>query len=280
VNTETSSTGRLVRRFSIKVDQETHEYDIYTKEGFRVLTDLWIRSGWENGLPFSLAWMGVPVIQLAEDLCMIQDVIFRTKPDVIVETGTAYGGSAVFYASMLEILGKGRVISIDVEDHLLAIQGHPMASRITLLKGSSADDAVVARVRDLIRPGETVLVALDSDHSRRHVRSEMEKLGGLVTPGSYLVVFDGVMEMLLDAPSGSPDWKEDNPAAAVREFLAAHPEFEVDHSLNRLGATHCPGGFLRRLETGADAETQRVPPCSVLHKMGLRLGRRARAGRP
>src|SRR5262249_30572119 len=159
------------------------------------------------------------------------------------ETGTAHGGSAIFYASMLELLGKGRVMSIDVEIrkyNRLAILSHPMSKRLTLIEGSATDPAVVAQVRGLIRPPETVLVTLDSNPSRAHVRAELECYSSIVTPGSYVVVFDGLMDLLTDAPSGSPAWASDNPLAAARDFLAAHPDFEVDDYYNRLQITYCP----------------------------------------
>jgi len=125
---------------------------------------------------------------------------------------------------------------------------HPMNKRIQSLPGSSIDESILAEVRRGIGHGETVLVVLDSDHTAAHVRQELEMYAPLVTPGSYLVVFDGVMEMLADAPNGLPEWATDNPSAAVREFLGEHPEFEAEPRFNRLGATYAPGGFLRRRE--------------------------------
>jgi len=116
------------------------------------------------------------------------------------------------------------------------------------LAGSSTDEAVVAQVREMIRPEYKVLVTLDSDHTSTPVRQELERYSPFVTPASYIVVFDGVMEMLTDAPDGKPEWATDNPAAAVCDFLAQHTEFEIDFYYNRLAVTYCPGGFLRRKE--------------------------------
>ena len=121
-----------------------------------------------------------------------------------------------------------------------------MSRRISLIEGSSTDETVVDRVRGMIGPSDKVLVALDSNHTYAHVRRELEKYGPLVTPGSYIVVFDGVMEMVSDAPNGSPEWATDNPTSAIRDFLAEHDEFEVDPYYNRMGVTYCQGGFLRR----------------------------------
>lgn len=225
------------------------QVDIYSPEGFEVLSELWVRSGWQHRLSYRVTWMGIPIIQLPEDLLMMHEVIYKVRPDVVIETGTAHGGTAVFYASMLELLGRGRVISIDIEIrqyNRLAIQAHPLARRITLLEGSSVADEIVAQVRRMIRPDETVLVMLDSNHSAAHVRAEMEAYAPLVTPGSYLVVFDGIMPAVADAPGGKPEWASDNPTEAVKAFLASHREFEVDPYPNRLLVTYCPGGFLRR----------------------------------
>ena len=239
---------------TVETPEGLRDVDLYSEEGFEILSDLWVRSGWQQRLSYRLTWMGVPIIQLPEDMVMMQEVIYKVRPDVVVETGTAHGGTALFYATMLELLGRGRVISIDVEIrqyNRLAIQAHPMSKRITLVEGNSIADPVVQKVREMIRPDETVLVALDSNHSHAHVRSELESYAPLVTPGSYAVVFDGVMERLTDAPSGKPEWASDNPARAIRDFLQTHPEFEVDPYPNRLLATYCPGGFLhRKLEEG------------------------------
>ncbi|MCL4302440.1 MAG: class I SAM-dependent methyltransferase [Anaerolineae bacterium] len=233
----------------IATDSGQREIDIYSEEGFKVLAELWLKSAWERRISYQVTWLGIPIIQLPEDILMMQELIHKVRPDVIIETGIAHGGSAIFYASMLELLGKGQVISIDKEIRTynrLAIQSHPMSNRIMLIEGSSTDDEVLAQVRSSIQPRATVLVVLDSNHTYAHVREEMEKYSNLVTMGSYLVVFDGVMETLADAPNGSPTWSTDNPAAAVRDFLAEHPEFEVDPYYNRLAVSYCPDGFLKR----------------------------------
>ncbi len=238
------------------------EVDIYTEEGFRVLSNLWTRSGWQRRLSYELTWLGVPIIQLPEDLVMMQELIYKVRPEVIVETGTAHGGTAVFYASMLELLGKGRVISIDVEIrkyNRLAIQAHPMSRRIALLEGSSTDERLVSQVRGMIPSQAVVLVALDSNHTYAHVRRELEQYASLVTEGSYLVVFDGVMEWLTDAPNGKPEWARDNPAAAVRDFVATHREFVVDPYYHRLGVTYCQEGFLKRQDRHATGRQARKP---------------------
>lgn len=239
----------LGNKIQVKLPDGIAEIDIYTEEGCQILSNLWTRSGWQRKISYELTWLGIPIIQLPEDILMMQELIYKVRPDTIIETGTAHGGTAIFYASILDLLGKGQVISIDIEIrkyNSLAIQSHPMSRRISLIEGSSTDETVVDRVRGMIGPSDKVLVALDSNHTYAHVRRELEKYGPLVTPGSYIVVFDGVMEMVSDAPNGSPEWATDNPTSAIRDFLAEHDEFEVDPYYNRMGVTYCQGGFLRR----------------------------------
>ncbi|HEY3274287.1 MAG TPA: CmcI family methyltransferase, partial [Methanocella sp.] len=157
--------------------------------------------------------------------------IYRLKPDVIVETGVAHGGSLILYASLMRSVGKGRVLGIDIEikpHNRKAIETHELAEYITLIEGSSTDPAVIQKVRSLIKPGETVMVVLDSNHSKRHVFEELEQYHSLVTPGSYIVATDGIMKDLCDVPSGKDSWAQDNPCEAAREFLKIHPEFALE----------------------------------------------------
>ena len=228
--------------------------DVYTSEGFRELTRLWVKAGWQRKLSYELTWLGVPIIQLAEDILMMQELLYKIRPVVVVETGVAHGGSAILYASILEMLGRGRVIGIDVEIrkyNRLAIQAHPMSSRITLLEGSSTDESTFWHTQELIAGEEPVLVALDSNHSRDHVLRELELYSRLVSPGSYVVVFDTVMDLVADTPNGKSDWKLTGAGAGLRAFLETHPEFQIDPYYNRLGATYCENGFLRRLAESA-----------------------------
>jgi cephalosporin hydroxylase len=225
------------------------EVDIYAPEGHALLSNLWTRSGWQQKDSYEVTWLGIPIIQMPEDILMMQELIWKSRPDVIIECGVAHGGAAILYSSILELLGKGQVIGIDVEIrkyNRLAIQSHPMSKRLTLLEGSSVDPQMVQQVRRLIRPGDRVMVALDSNHSAAHVFKELSSYADMVTSGNYLVVFDGVMQVLTDAPGGSPSWETDNPWRAVQQFLAVRNDFEVDPYYNRLRVTYCPGGFLRR----------------------------------
>jgi len=229
---------------------------LYSAEAFAVLSRLWLKVGWVLKYSYTFTWMGRPVIQLPEDLVRIQELIFRVRPDVVVETGVAHGGSLVFYASLFRALGGGRVIGVDVEirpGNRAAIEAHPLASLITLIEGDSVAPATVARVRDAVGPGERALVVLDSSHTRAHVLAELEAYASLVAPGSYLVVADGIMADLHDVPRGRAEWRQDNPRAAAAEFARRHPEFALgepplpfDEGLVAGRVTHWPGGFLRR----------------------------------
>ena len=157
-------------------------------------------------------------------------MVVALKPDVIVETGVNRGGSAIFFASMCRLLGKGRVVSIDIQipaEVRQAVEQSPFSDLITLIEGDSASAEVVDQVKNRISKDEKVLVFLDSDHSKAHVLRELHAYSGMVTPGSYIVATDGVMQSLTDTPYGRKEWVEDNPAAAAREFAASHPEFII-----------------------------------------------------
>ena len=252
----TPQSAGLGRAITVSTPEGPQELDIYTEEGYRALAELFTRAGWQNRAPYEVTWLGVPVIQLPEDVVAMQELLWRVRPDVVVECGVAHGGALMLYASILELLGRGRVIGVDVEIrkyNRLAIQAHPLSRRITLIEGSSVDDATTEQVHASIRGGETVMVGLDSNHTRDHVSEELERYAPLVTPGSYVVVFDTVMPLVADSPRAGAGWADDNPLEAVREFLRSHPEFEVDETPHRLGVTHCHSGFLRRIDERGEA---------------------------
>jgi cephalosporin hydroxylase len=237
-------------RIKVITSEGQRELDIYSPEGFKVLANLFTRSGWQQKISYEPTWLGIPIIQTPEDISMMQEVIWKVRPDVIIECGVAHGGALVLYASILEMTGKGHVIGVDVEIrkyNRLALQSHPMSRRFTLIEGSSVDEATVQQVREMIRPDDRVMVTLDSNHTAAHVAQELSLYAPLVTPDSYLVVFDGVMQVLADAPGGSPSWDTDNPWQAVQQFISENADFEIDLYYNRLKVTHCPGGFLRRV---------------------------------
>lgn len=225
-------------------------------EAFEAVSAAWLRCGWDVKYVYGFSWFGRPIIQLPEDLVRMQEVVWRLRPDVIVETGVAHGGSLVFYAGLFAAMGHGRVIGVDIEirpPNRAAIEAHPLAPRIALVEGSSVAPETVAAVRARIAPGERVLVVLDSNHSRAHVRAELELYAPLVSPGSYIVVCDGSMAAFAGSPRGRPEWAHDNPTAAATDFLAAsgefveeEPPFPFNEGAVRARVTYWPRCFLRR----------------------------------
>lgn len=236
---------------------QSRTLNLYSKAAFEAISRHWVRVGWNQKYQYTFSWMGRPVIQLPEDMIRMQEVIFQVKPDVIIETGVAHGGSLIFYSSLCKAMDKGRVIGIDIEirpHNRAAIEAHPLHDRITLIEGSSTAPNIVAQVRALVKPGETVLVILDSNHTYAHVHDELVAYAGLVTPGSYIVATDGIMFDLADVPRGTPGWATDNPSFAARDFAAKHPEFAIEQpawpfneSALDQNITHWPGAWLRRL---------------------------------
>ena len=230
--------------------------DLYAAEVFRAIAALWIKTGWAQKHTYGFSWLGRPVIQLPEDLVRLQETLWRLKPDVIVETGIAHGGSAVFFASLCQLAGQGRVIAVDIDvraHNRAAIEAHPLSSRITLIEGDSTAAETVDSVTAAIAGDERVFVFLDSDHSFAHVTKELEAYAPLVSPGSYIVAADGVMRELHDVPGGRADWRADNPAAAAEAFAARNPGFTIeppprpfDETLAAVDHTYLPSAWLSR----------------------------------
>ncbi len=239
------------------LERDGQAFDLYGKEAFEALSELWIRLGWNQKYTYTFSWLGVPIIQLPEDMIRYQEVVARLQPDVIIETGLAHGGSAVFSASLCRLLGRGRVIAIDIDirpHNRRRLDAHPLRDLITLIEGSSTSAAVVAAVEAAIHPGESVLVVLDSNHSKAHVMAELEAYGRLVSPGSYIVATDGLMRDLTEMPRGEAAWAADNPAAAALEFAARNPQFVIEQppwpfNESTLGrnVTHWPDAWLKRV---------------------------------
>ena len=231
---------------------------LYSKEAFELLSQQWLKVGWDQKYAYTFTWLGRPIIQMPEDMVRTQEVIYRLKPDVIIETGIAHGGSLVYYASLCKMMGKGRVIGIDIEirePNRRAIETHEMFPYLTLIEGDSTGPAVVNQVKSLVRKGETVLVILDSNHSRQHVLNELKAYHSLVSPGSYIVATDGILRDLCDVPRGDEYWKEGNPNEAVADFLKEHPDFVLERpdwlfneSLLTEAVTHWPDAWLKREE--------------------------------
>ena len=228
--------------------------DLYSKDSFELISDLWMSVGWQLKYVYSFTWMGLPILQLPEDMVRMQEVIFRLQPDIIVETGVAHGGSLAYYASLCKAIGHGRVIGIEKGLRCrVAIQAHEMAPYITLIEGDSVAPDVVDAVHHQC-DGQKVLVILDSDHSRSHVAKELAAYHALIRPGFYIVACDGNMRDLAEVPRGKRAWRFDNPQEAAREFAQANRQFVIEdppwpfnESQLSKPVTYWPSAWLRRL---------------------------------
>lgn len=200
---------------------------------------------------YNFSWMGRPIIQYPQDIIAMQEIIWNAKPDLIIETGIAHGGSLIFYASMLELLGgKGKVLGIDIdirEHNRREIETHPMFKHITMIEGSSIDDRVIEQVRKFAKGKKRVLVCLDSLHTHDHVLRELEAYTPMVSLGSYCVVFDTIVEDMPDEYSYDRPWgKGNNPKTAVWKFLKVNDRFVIDKEIeNKLLISTCPDGYLK-----------------------------------
>lgn len=200
---------------------------------------------------YNFRWMGRPIIQYPQDMVAMQEIIWEVKPDLVIETGIAHGGSLVYYASLCEMIGHGRVVGIDIDirpNNRAAIEAHPMYKRITMLQGSSIDPVVIDQVRALAK-GKRVVVVLDSNHTHDHVLAELRAYASLVSIGSYCVVFDTIVE---DLPAGMyPERPWDvgnNPKTAAHAFLQENADFEIDREIeSKIQISVAPDGYLRRI---------------------------------
>lgn len=232
-------------------DEPIQDVDIYSKEGFELISELWLKTSAHHRLMYEPTWLGIPIIQYSSDVVMMQELLWKVRPDVIIETGVAHGGTAILYASILELIGKGQVVGIDIEIrqyNKIAIQGHPLSKRIQLIEGSSVSDEVLQQVERLVEGKQTVMVTFDSNHSYEHVKREIELYSKFVTPDSYMVVMDGAQAQVWDLPNGKAEWKTDNPLKAIEEFISENEDkWQEDPYYNRLKITSNPRGFLKRL---------------------------------
>ncbi len=207
---------------------------------------------------YNFSWLGRPIIQYPQDMVAMQELIWKVKPDLIIETGIAHGGSLIFSASMLTLLEscgeikKGEVLGIDIdirECNKKAIESHPMSKKITMFEGSSICNEMISKVHEFAKRGKKILVCLDSNHTHDHVLAELKAYASLASVGSYCVVFDTLIE---DMPQGFYDrhWdKGDNPKTAVWEYLNTHPEFEIDKCIqNKLLITVAVDGYLKKIK--------------------------------
>ena len=230
---------------------------LYSREAFEEVSRIWLKVGWNERYSYGFTWMGRQVLQSPEDMIRMQAVVWETRPTVIIETGVAHGGSLLYWASVLDLMsrqdGESRCV-IGVEKGLLratreAIEGTRLSRMIELVEGDSVAEKTLAQVHDLVHRDDKVMVFLDSNHSKDHVLAELDAYAPLVNVGSYIVAQDGLMSDLHDVPRGRPEWREDNPVSAVKEFASKRPDFELDEmaSMGAPVVTHHPMGWLKRV---------------------------------
>ncbi len=217
----------------------------------KVALDFIVRSD-KFGYGYQWTWLGLPIIQMPQDIVATQEIIWACKPDVIIETGIAWGGSVVMYASILQLIGKGKVVAVDLNlmDHVSEqIMSYPFSDRIHLYKGSSTAGDIVAKIKAHIEPGQSVMVLLDSDHTHEHVLNELRLYAPLVTKDQYLVVSDTIVNDIPEQGHRARRWGPgNNPKTALMAFLQEFKGFEVDPLINgKLLLTYTPDGYCRRV---------------------------------
>lgn len=234
---------------------------------WQALAKQWFARSFQQKYSYNFSWLGRPVIQYPQDMVAMQELIWKLRPDLVIETGIAHGGSLILSASMLAMLdmcdaiAEGRSmdpskserlvlgVDIDIRAHnRAAIEAHPMSSRIRMIQGSSIAEDVVRQVQTIAAGFRRVMVCLDSNHTHQHVLAELQAYAPLVSPGSYCVVFDTVVEHLPAETFRDRPWGPGNsPKSAVHEFLQVHPEFTVCESTEgKLLITAAPGGYLQK----------------------------------
>lgn len=236
--------------------------------GILQLSRQWSLEANRYSYSYNFTWLGRPIIQYPQDMVAIQELVWTVKPDLIIETGIAHGGSLILSASILALLDMcdateagtsidprcpgRRVLGIDIDirsHNRAAIEAHPLASRIDMIQGSSIDSKIIAQVRKYAEVYKRVLICLDSNHTHEHVLAELEAYAPLTSAGSYCVVFDTLIEDLPEDTFTDRPWgRGNNPKTAVLEYLRTHPEFEIDKTIeNKLQITVAPGGYLKRI---------------------------------
>ena len=261
-----STSPDAIRAFQMEVDERIAANA--TNTDLREAAARFMRASTMPRYSYNFSWMGRPIIQYPQDIVAAQELIWQVRPDLVIETGIAHGGSLVLSASMLALLdlcdaidaGKAfdprisqrRVLGIDIDirpHNAAAIAAHPMASRIQTIQGSSIDAGIIAQARAVAASYQRILVCLDSNHTDEHVYAELEAYAPLTSRGSYCIVFDTIIEDLEPQLLGARPWKPGNsPKTAVHRYLATHPEFEIDASMHdKLLITVAPDGFLRRV---------------------------------
>lgn len=242
-----------------EVERQNRVYHNAQDANLNKLASEWLEESMMKQYVYNFSWLGRPIIQTPTDIMAMQELIWEVKPDLIIETGIAHGGSLIFSASMLallEICGEiehGEVLGIDIDiraHNKEAIEAHPMSKKITMFQGSSIDEEMINKVHDFAKRGKKILVCLDSNHTHEHVMAELKAYASLVSIGSYCIVFDTLVEDMPTEFSSDRPWdKGNNPKTAVWEFLKVNKDFEIDKNIeNKILVTVAPDGYLKRIK--------------------------------
>ncbi len=240
-----------------KVNKHIEENNV--DENLRIVARQFMLESIKPKYSYNFSWLGRPIIQYPQDIIAMQELIWQVKPDLIIETGIAHGGSLVFSASMLTLLeisdfiGNGMVLGIDIdirEHNKIEIDKHPLANKIKMIQGSSIDETIIKQVKKFSEDYKNILLILDSNHTHNHVLAELNAYSHLVSKGSYCVVFDTIIENMPDNIYPDRPWgKGNNPKTAIREFLKFNPEFEIDKNIdNKILITVAPDGYLKKVK--------------------------------
>ena len=255
-----------IQQFKQERDKQISSYPLDT--AFAAQSQAWLESSMRRRYVYNFDWLGRPIIQYPQDMVAMQELVWATRPDLIIETGIAHGGSLVLSASLLAMLdycdavqggavidpkaGKRKVLGLDVDiraHNRAAIEAHPMAHMITMIEGSSIAPDVIAEVHEYVRDFKRIMICLDSNHTHEHALAELTAYAPLTSKGCYCVVFDSFVEdMPADLFPDRPWGPGDNPKTAVWEYLKTHSEFEIDNNIqHKLQITVAPDGYLKRV---------------------------------
>jgi cephalosporin hydroxylase len=266
--------GAEIEMNSIKIDMEQYviqvdnhqEIPLYSPEGFKLISDIWLKVGWDQKYMYTFTWFGRPIIQVPDDMVRIQEIIYAIKPDLIIETGIAHGGSLIFYASLCKAMEKGRILGVDIEirpHNREAIENHELSGLVAMVEGSSIGEKTLEKVQDHIREeDEVILVILDSAHDYPHVLGELKAYSKFVSIGSYIVVTDGSQKSMgitqrakTDYPEYHKTWETNNPLKAAEKFVAmnagfqfSEPVFKFNESDLDFHVTNWPSAYIKRVK--------------------------------
>jgi len=238
---------------SINENKKIKNFKLYSKNGFKILTSIYMKICTENRIMYNSNWLGMKIIQLPNDMISMQECIWNYKPDLIIETGVALGGSLIFYASIMNNYTKDfNIIGVDVEiypENKKKIQDHFLSKNITLIEKSSVDKDTIVDIDNLIKKfkSKKILISLDSNHEFSHVNKELQLYKKFIKKNGYLIVQDGAMDDISDIPSAKPNWKLRGPKDSIKLFLKNNTDFSIDESYSKFGITASPNGFLRKV---------------------------------